>query len=116
MKTCVYFFLFSPLALGFPYIPELLNRDPSLVSREVEALLRRQDSLFETNCGPIPCVTFDEEEQFVSVDGEYAFVAPTKSDIRGPCPGLNAAANHGYLPHNGLATAEQSKWIPRASV
>ena len=21
---------------------------------------------------------------------------------RGPCPGLNALANHGYLPHNGV--------------
>ncbi|KAK7727153.1 hypothetical protein SLS57_003188 [Botryosphaeria dothidea] len=30
------------------------------------------------------------------------------ANIRGPCPGLNAAANHGYLPHNGLATAEQT--------
>lgn len=21
--------------------------------------------------------------------------------VRGPCPGLNTLANHGYLPHNG---------------
>ncbi|CZR61858.1 uncharacterized protein PAC_11755 [Phialocephala subalpina] len=26
---------------------------------------------------------------------------------RGPCPGLNAMANHGYIPHNGVATIQQ---------
>lgn len=30
------------------------------------------------------------------------------SDIRGPCPGLNAAANHGFLPRNGIASIEQT--------
>lgn len=25
----------------------------------------------------------------------------------GPCPGLNAAANHGYLPRSGIVTAGQ---------
>lgn len=25
-----------------------------------------------------------------------------------PCPGLNAAANHGYLPRSGIATIEQT--------
>ena len=27
-------------------------------------------------------------------------------DIRGPCAGLNAAANHGYIPRDGIATSE----------
>jgi hypothetical protein len=34
--------------------------------------------------------------------------APGSGDIRGPCPGLNAAANHGYLPRNGIASIEQT--------
>ena len=34
------------------------------------------------------------------------FIAPTATDQRGPCPGLNAAANHGYLPRDGIATFE----------
>lgn len=25
-------------------------------------------------------------------------------DIRGPCPGLNTAANHNFLPHDGITT------------
>lgn len=33
-------------------------------------------------------------------------MSPGKGDIRGPCAGLNAAANHGYLPRDGIATSE----------
>ena len=47
--------------------------------------------------------TFDPTSQHVSTTGQYAFVAPADGDQRGPCPGLNALANHGYLPHNGVA-------------
>lgn len=47
---------------------------------------------------------FDPKAQAVSTAGEHAFVAPAAGDQRGPCPGLNALANHGYLPHNGVAT------------
>ena len=49
-------------------------------------------------------VPFDAASQLVSVDGQHAFVAPGPGDQRGPCAGLNAAANHGYLPHDGIAT------------
>jgi hypothetical protein len=51
--------------------------------------------------------TFDAPTQYVSTTGEHAYVAPTSTDLRGPCPGLNAMANHGYLPHNGVATISQ---------
>lgn len=47
--------------------------------------------------------TFDPTSQHVSTTAEYAWVAPGAGDQRGPCPGLNALANHGYLPHNGVA-------------
>ncbi|KAM0798671.1 hypothetical protein BDR22DRAFT_881597 [Usnea florida] len=47
--------------------------------------------------------TFDPSSQLVNTTGEYAWVAPGTGDQRGPCPGLNALANHGYLPHNGVA-------------
>ncbi|KAL8790909.1 MAG: hypothetical protein Q9213_000334 [Squamulea squamosa] len=50
---------------------------------------------------------FDPVAQRVSTDGKYAWKAPNLAagDKRGPCPGLNALANHGYLPHNGIAPA-----------
>ena len=47
--------------------------------------------------------TFDPTSQHVSTTGQYAWVAPGAGDQRGPCPGLNALANHGYLPHSGVA-------------
>ncbi|KAL8735008.1 MAG: hypothetical protein Q9166_001133 [cf. Caloplaca sp. 2 TL-2023] len=50
-------------------------------------------------------IAFDPVAQRVSTTGEYAWKAPNLAagDKRGPCPGLNALANHGYLPHNGIA-------------
>lgn len=47
--------------------------------------------------------SFDPASQLVSTTGDYAWVAPGAGDQRGPCPGLNALANHGYLPHSGVA-------------
>ncbi|KAL6718421.1 hypothetical protein ACLMJK_004510 [Lecanora helva] len=49
---------------------------------------------------------FDAEQQYVSNQGEHAFRAPGPNDQRGPCPGLNAMANHGYLPHNGVGSIQ----------
>jgi len=40
---------------------------------------------------------FDPKLQYVSNQGQYAFVAPGPGDQRGPCPGLNAMANHKYV-------------------
>ena len=53
--------------------------------------------------GNIPFTTFSED-QLVDVTGQYAWVAPGPNDIRGPCPGLNALANHGYFPHSGVVS------------
>ncbi|RDW80106.1 putative aromatic peroxygenase [Coleophoma cylindrospora] len=37
-------------------------------------------------------------------DTAHQFVAPGPLDIRGPCPGLNTAANHNFLAHDGIVT------------
>ncbi|KAL8909766.1 MAG: hypothetical protein Q9171_004911, partial [Xanthocarpia ochracea] len=52
-------------------------------------------------------IGFDPIAQRVSTSGKYVWKAPNLAagDKRGPCPGLNALANHGYLPHNGVAPA-----------
>ena len=47
-------------------------------------------------------LTTFNENQLIDVTGEHAWVAPGPNDLRGPCPGLNALANHGYFPHNGV--------------
>lgn len=43
----------------------------------------------------VPLLIINTIDQLVSVSGEHQYVAPGPGDIRGPCPGLNAAANHG---------------------
>ncbi|KAL8669093.1 MAG: hypothetical protein Q9168_006302 [Polycauliona sp. 1 TL-2023] len=65
----------------------------------------------EHNSGPVDSLVFDPKEQFVDVrPGQpHQFIAPTATDKRGPCPGLNAAANHGYLPRSGITTLPASK-------
>ncbi|MCJ1248402.1 hypothetical protein MMC30_005619 [Trapelia coarctata] len=42
----------------------------------------------------------------VPADGDTAhyYTPPGSGDIRGPCPGLNAAANHNFLSHDGITT------------
>ncbi|KAI0814188.1 Chloroperoxidase [Xylaria sp. FL0064] len=47
---------------------------------------------------------FDPLTHPIDVSGKHAFRAPDfeNGDQRGPCPGLNALANHGYIPHDGV--------------
>lgn len=40
----------------------------------------------------------------ISVTGEHVYQSPAAGDQRGPCPGLNALANHGYIPRDGVVS------------
>ena len=64
----------------------------------------------EGNSGPIDSTTFSAADQYVNVKPGTTneFRPPGPNDKRGPCPGLNAAANHGFLPRSGIATIPQS--------
>ena len=116
----------ASLATAFPH----LRPDPAILERVAQSvdfarrnqLLEVSDSLVprdnplgiskaQTNCGPTPCTTFSEADQFITTSGQFAYQSPSTADIRGPCPGLNAAANHGYLPRSGIATIEQSEYL-----
>ena len=46
-------------------------------------------------------VGFDPVAQHIDVSNAHAFIAPGASDLRGPCPAMNALANHGYIARNG---------------
>ena len=48
---------------------------------------------------------FDPSSQLVDVSGDHEYRPPGKGDIRGPCAGLNSAANHGYISRDGIANA-----------
>jgi hypothetical protein len=103
-------------SMAFPAIAALALQ-PQILPRQV---LPRQSlpsnlplSADEGNSGPIPSLAFDPADQFVNVAPGSAneYVAPLRTDERGPCPGLNAAANHGFLPHNGIPNIPQSKFL-----
>ncbi|KAJ5350648.1 hypothetical protein N7541_008375 [Penicillium brevicompactum] len=49
---------------------------------------------------------FDSMKSPVDVTGEHAFQPPNfeNGDQRGPCPGLNALANHAYIPRDGVVS------------
>ena len=88
------------------------QHDPNIVETLARRQLNSQDALgiskAQTNCGfGGPCLTWSES-QLVSTSGANAWAAPAPDEIRGPCPGLNAAANHGYLPRSGIASLEES--------
>ncbi|KAK0533981.1 hypothetical protein OC834_002037 [Tilletia horrida] len=40
-------------------------------------------------------------------DAAHPYIAPGKKDIRGPCPGLNTLANHGYINRSGIVTPQE---------
>ncbi|TFK26066.1 Cloroperoxidase [Coprinopsis marcescibilis] len=40
-------------------------------------------------------------------DRDHPWRPLRQGDVRGPCPGLNTLASHGYLPRNGVATPTQ---------
>ncbi|KAF8599575.1 Cloroperoxidase [Ceratobasidium sp. AG-I] len=58
--------------------------------------------------GVVPSLTFDPVKQKVDVTGKHAFIPPQAGDKRGPCPGLNALANHGYLARNGVTNLAEA--------
>lgn len=74
-----------------PLVQEAMAK--GLLSRDnIEALVKRQDQgVGAPEVAPI----FNASEQYVSNQGQYKYVAPGPTDARGPCPGLNAMANHG---------------------
>lgn len=77
------------------------------MKRETPELLERA---FATDNGDAPVFPGDyvfSPSQLIDVTGAHAFVPPGAGDYRGPCPGLNAFANHNYIPHNGIATISQ---------
>ena len=51
---------------------------------------------------------FDLTAQHIDVSNAHAFIAPGASDLRGPCPAMNALANHGYIARNGYTNLSES--------
>ncbi|KAL9935783.1 hypothetical protein V8E36_005360 [Tilletia maclaganii] len=54
---------------------------------------------------PPPAPQTDTSSKLV-FDSAHPYRKPRSSDIRGPCPGLNTLANHGYLNRTGIVTPQ----------
>lgn len=61
-----------------------------------EAIANGEGTALEARQGvPDPTTRFNPKLQYVSTTGAHKFVMPDLTkDARGPCPGLNAMANH----------------------
>lgn len=81
-------------AVAFPGVPEALARNTG------NPALQKRQGLPDLN------TRFNAAEQYVDISGEHEWRAPNLAggDQRGPCPGLNAMANHGYIPRNGVGS------------
>ncbi|KXT16933.1 hypothetical protein AC579_4734 [Pseudocercospora musae] len=107
-----------PLASAFPFqLMEKFQNDPEMQARAAEIMgsgsgqiaAKRQagadaaQNIFEA----VP--TFDASKQYINVGpgSGHEWQAPGPNDLRGVCPGLNAFANHGFLPRDGYATVQQ---------
>ncbi|TKA75717.1 hypothetical protein B0A49_03195 [Cryomyces minteri] len=88
-------------AVAFPAIAQEAAMKMAARAAEDGSLKTRIKRFLMPNPG------FDAATQYVSNQGAHKFVPPGPGDQRGPCPGLNAMANHNYLPHNGVATIQQ---------
>ena len=103
-----------PLVAAWPGVMEI--NEKMLNKRLVQPPPR--DPVFlsgRTNTGSNgPALGFDAADQYVDVSegSGHEYQAPGPSDLRGQCPGLNAAANHGFTPRNGISTVLQCRITP----
>ncbi|EOA86130.1 hypothetical protein ACJQWK_11869 [Exserohilum turcicum] len=86
--------------------------DPQLLRRAeeaVRALQGRQVGAGAATAVFEPLRIFNAQAQYVDVSegSGHEYRAPGPGDLRGPCPGLNALANHNFLPRNGYASVTQ---------
>jgi hypothetical protein len=100
MKTSVLYSvaLFSSAVFAFPHY--LLKEDPLLDIDALAARITRESQTKRQILKP----GFNADAQRVSTTGEHVYIPPGPGDIRGPCPGLNVMANHGYISRNGVSS------------
>lgn len=89
-------------------LEELLKRSPEPVAKPEPQLLGGiVGSLTNTISGLLGAIAQNVNPEDARPEKGFEFKAPGPSDSRGPCPGLNLLANHGYLPRDGHVTLGQ---------
>ncbi|KAF8991583.1 Chloroperoxidase [Cyathus striatus] len=86
-------------AIGFPQYASLAG----LSERELDAII---PTLQARKATPPPPPLSDTSSKLVN-DKKHPWKPLRPDDIRGPCPGLNTLASHGWLPRSGVATPAQ---------
>lgn len=124
MKSFWIFPLLSTAVTAFPFVSNLPGIDNTLLRPRQQSGATQPGSAatcpFNPNHVPAPGITptFPYNHASGGLPGRgvggyqvpapgdtaHQFVAPGANDIRGPCPGLNAAANHNFLSHDGITT------------
>ncbi|MCJ1294038.1 hypothetical protein MMC34_005595 [Xylographa carneopallida] len=116
----------AQVTAAFPWVANMPGVDSSLLGRRSAPMKRQSDQAtcpFNTNHqGAAP---YNSKYPYTGAqnglagtqqggilvpatgDTAHAFTAPGPNDIRGPCPGLNAAANHNFLSHDGITTFDE---------
>ncbi|KAF8139008.1 aromatic peroxygenase precursor, partial [Boletus edulis] len=96
-----------PYALGFPHLANFPEyRSLAGLSQEEVRAVTRQFGGNMPGPQPLPPPISDTSGKLVN-DAAHPFKPLRPGDIRGPCPGLNTLASHGYLPRNGVVTPAQ---------
>jgi len=114
MNTLITFLSFLSLATEIVHgIPTFSPEGVAKISEDLRGLVRRKAEkrlLFDPLTSPIEGERaprpFRMQTLTLIVTGDYSFIPPDfeAGDQRGPCPGLNALANHGYIGRNGVTS------------
>lgn len=99
MKSIAFFSLFISFTHAFPAYESLAG----LSQRDVDEFISNNPvAVIPNPPGPLA----NDSIKLVN-DPAHPFIPPGPTDLRGPCPGLNTLANHGYLPRSGVARPDQ---------
>lgn len=123
--TFVFVAVLAEAVCAFPFVANMPGVDSNILSRarrqQADSRSRQVSTCpFNPNHVPAPGITteypYNEARNGlpgcgvggyqVPAPGDTAhyFVPPGPDDIRGPCPGLNTAANHNFIAHDGITT------------
>ncbi|EGP83009.1 unnamed protein product [Zymoseptoria tritici ST99CH_1E4] len=110
-------------ALAYPWVPQMPGVDSSMIGARAQELNARDAPNCPFNPNHEPAAPITDQFPYMGAkngipgstkggiqvpapgDTAHAFRAPNpKTDIRGPCPGLNVLANHGFLARDGITT------------
>ncbi|KAF8901376.1 heme-thiolate peroxidase [Gymnopilus junonius] len=100
--TITRFLVLSSLALkvfAFPAFASLAGFSGEVLQQVIPTL--------ELRVPPKPPGPLKDTSAKLVNDAAHPWKPLEPGDIRGPCPGLNTLASHGYLPRNGIASPSQ---------